>query len=145
MRRAFSVQHGHTPVQQAIYSAMWSTAMKQPDGSRIIQIGYGHLAHRTGLHKSTICRNIRRLQSNYSIELVESANPAQAAGATYRVNSFRVILQRRREAHLDWISRPGHFRPGPTPAPNEHRNANVSLGRSSNGTIDIFEGHYSIN
>ena len=113
LRKASSVQHGHTPVQQTIYTVMWAEGRLQPDGSRIVQVGYEHLARLTGLHKTTISRNLRSLQVKFSIEALQPANPVARIGTTYRVNSYRAILERRREARLDWISRPGHFHPGP--------------------------------
>jgi hypothetical protein len=109
IRRATTVQEGHTLAEHALFSTMWNAAKPLGDGSRSIQAGYRKLAGASGLSVGAVKRNLKTLENKYSILLTKSEIRSTSTGRTYLVRTFQQILQRRRDAGLTHISRRGHF------------------------------------
>jgi hypothetical protein len=114
IRKASTVQDGHTLAQQAIYSAMWNNAQEVLTDSRIYQGGLGRLATLAGLHPRTVARNIPVLIRNLSVEVIQKADCREHLGTTYQVYGYSKILLRRKEAGLVAIASRGNFVTGPT-------------------------------
>ena len=102
--RARTVQDGHTVWEQQIYEALWREAT--PSGgpeSREIAIGYRHIAKLTRLGLNTVQRNMRTLVDKLALEPVGKYDSDTRTPKTYRVYSYRAILERRAAAGLEWV------------------------------------------
>jgi hypothetical protein len=105
--RATRVQDGHSYAEQAIYEAMWSTVPSLLDDGtdeyRIVQIGYDRLARLTQMSWVSVKANLRSLDKKLALEVIATENSASREGKTYKVYSNAVILERRRNAGLEWV------------------------------------------
>jgi len=101
--RANTVQDGHTIWEQAIYDALWRQATPVAADYRELAIGYRHIAALTGLGLKTIQRNMKGLAHKLTLEPVGRYDPDTRTPKTYRIYSFRAILDRRRAAGLEWV------------------------------------------
>jgi hypothetical protein len=94
IRRCTVAQDGHTLGEEALYQALWNNARPEGRESRVITVGWrGMSAHAQKL--------IRKL----AIEVIGGYNVPEQIGTTYRVHSYRAILERRRKAGLEWVVR----------------------------------------
>ena len=103
--KAKIVQDAHTVWEQTLYDALWTAAAGDPNGPKTICAGYRTLAAQTRLGDETIERNLRSLEEKLAIEPIAGENSHTNTGRTYRVYSFREILERRRAAGLEWVIR----------------------------------------
>ncbi len=100
--RAVTAQDGHTVWEQTVYAYLWSKAAGNGE-ARTISAGYRTLAAQVGLSDKGVMLNLRSLEAKLSIETLMDPGPRQAR--TYRVYSYRLILDRRRAAGLEWVIR----------------------------------------
>jgi hypothetical protein len=103
--KAKIVQDAHTVWEQTLYDALWTAAAGDPNGPKTICAGYRTLAAQTRLGDKTIKRNLRSLEEKLAIEPIAEENSHTNTGRTYRVYSFREILERRRARGLEWVIR----------------------------------------
>jgi hypothetical protein len=71
----------------------------------LVSIGYERLAEAARLHWTNVKKNLRNLEAKLAIEAIAPENSGQRIGKTYRVYSYRAILERRRNAGLVWYRR----------------------------------------
>lgn len=83
----------------------WNLASSDPNGPKTVSAGYRTLATQTRLGDKTIKRNLRSLEAKLAIEAIVDENSHTNTGRTYRIYSFRQILERRRAAGLEWVVR----------------------------------------
>jgi hypothetical protein len=102
---ARTAQDGHSLGEQAVYYALWSAADPETAESRLVSIGYERLADAARLHWTNVKKNLRNLETKLAIEAIAPENSGQRIGKTYRVYSYRAILERRRNAGLIWYRR----------------------------------------
>lgn len=106
VRKARTVQDGHSMAEQQIYDTLWREARTSAtDEYREITIGYRALADHARLHRNTVDRNLASLQEKLAIEITKAEDRAGNIGRTYRVYGFRSVLERREAAGLVWIIR----------------------------------------
>src|SRR5690349_21413635 len=70
-----------------------------------ISAGYRTLANKTRMGDKTIKRNLRSLEEKLAIEAIAAEETYTNTGRTYRVYSYRAILERRKKARLEWVIR----------------------------------------
>lgn len=99
---ARTVQDAHTRSEQQLYLALWNSANGNTD-SRITQAGNAHLMTATGLSVNQLRRNLASLVAKLAIECMHGGDYTTAR--TWRVHSYRSILERRRAACLTWVLR----------------------------------------
>jgi hypothetical protein len=108
IRKALLVEDGHSLAEQAVYEALWQAASPvaaEEDAGRTIRIGYQRLAQVTRLSWVSVKANLRSLERKLAIEVIASENSATREGKCYLVHSRTVILDRRRQAGLEWVRR----------------------------------------
>lgn len=108
IRRATMVEDGHSLAEQAVYEVLWQAASPLSDledADRTIRIGYHRLAQMTRLSWVSVKANLRTLERKLAIEVTGSENSATREGKCYLVYSRSSILERRKEAGLEWVRR----------------------------------------
>ena len=103
--RARLVQDAHTIWEQTLYEVLWNGGSGDPNGPKVICAGYRTLAAQTRLGDKTIKRNLRSLEEKLAIEPIAAEQTHTSTGRTYRIYSFRQILERRRQVGLEWVIR----------------------------------------
>ena len=125
--RATRVQDGHSYAEQAIYEAMWSSVPSLLDDGtdeyRIVQIGYDRLARLAQMSWVSVKANLRSLEKKLAIEVIATENSASREGKTYKIYSNAVILERRRNAGLEWVRKTRGVKLISTPAEYKTRTA----------------------
>jgi hypothetical protein len=102
---ARTAEDGHSLGEQALYSALWNAAEPQPDGSRIICIGWRGMSQIARLDPKNAKLNTRSLIEKLTLECIGREDSETRTGRTYRVFSPGAIVTRRREAGLEWVVR----------------------------------------
>ena len=107
--RATRAQDGHSYTEQAVYEKLWTAAPTRLDDGiesyRVVQIGYDRLARLTQLSWVSVKANLRSLEKKLALEVIAGENSASREGKTYRVYAYHVILERRRQAGLEWVQK----------------------------------------
>jgi hypothetical protein len=103
--RARTVQDGHTVWEQSIYESLWREATPAVGQEhRLIAIGYRHIAALTTLGLKTIQRNMKSLERKLTLEPIGRYDSDTKSPKTYKVYSYKAILERRKDAGLEWVS-----------------------------------------
>ena len=106
IRPAVAVEDGHSLAEQAVYEALWKAAAPEGSGAdRVLRIGYHRLAKMTRLSWVSVKSNLRTLEKKLAIEITGSENSATREGKSYRIYSKPAILERRKQAGLDFVRR----------------------------------------
>ncbi len=108
IRKANKVEDGHSLAEQAVYEALWqagSPVSAMADADRTIRIGYQRLAQLTRLSWVSVKANLRTLEKKLAIEVTGCENSATREGKSYLVYSHPAILERRKQAGLEWVRR----------------------------------------
>jgi hypothetical protein len=102
------MEDGHSLAEQAVYDSLWEAALPvdgEMNEDRTIRIGYHRLAQLTRLSWVSVKNNLRSLERKLAIEVTGSENSATREGKCYRIYARQTILERRREAGLEWVRR----------------------------------------
>jgi hypothetical protein len=108
IRKAALAEDGHSLAEQAVYEVLWQAASPAgdvADADRTIRIGYHRLAQMTRLSWVSVKANLRTLERKLAIEVTGSENSATREGKCYLVYSRSSILERRKQAGLEWVRR----------------------------------------
>lgn len=108
IRKCVLAQDAHSQGEDALFSAMWSAAKPDPadpTGSRTLRIGYAELAQKSRMHRSNVRINIGGLRAKLAIEVLDEHDSRDVTPRTYRLYSFKEILERRRVAGLEYVIR----------------------------------------
>jgi hypothetical protein len=112
VRKALTVEDGHSLAEQAVYEALWKVALpvQRNNGEalsedRTARIGYHRLAQMTRLSWVSVKANLRSLEKKLAIEVTGSENSATREGKCYRVYSRQAILERRERYGLVLVRR----------------------------------------
>lgn len=105
--RCFSAQDGHSFAEERLYNALWHSrhALIESDETRLITVGWDLMSKLAGMTPRNAKENCLRLIQKLAVEKVESHRSEERIGTTYRLYSYNLILQRRRRAGLEWITR----------------------------------------
>lgn len=102
--RATRVEHGHTPGERIILQSLWNKAIGN-DRERTIRIGYDRLATLASVNWKTARACLRSLEQKLAIETLEPENSNSREGRLYRIYGFDLILERRKQAGLEWVQK----------------------------------------
>jgi hypothetical protein len=108
IRKATMAEDGHSLAEQAVYEVLWQAAAPvsdQADADRTMRIGYHRLAQMTRLSWVSVKANLRTLERKLAIEVTGCENSATREGKCYLVYSRSSILERRKQAGLEWVRR----------------------------------------
>jgi hypothetical protein len=98
------VEHGHTPGERLILQALWTKAAGN-DRQRTIRIGYDRLANIASVNWKTARACLRSLEKKLAIETLEPEDSNSREGRLYRIYGFDLILERRKQAGLEWVQK----------------------------------------
>lgn len=100
-------QDGHSPVEQSIYDAMYrhQRAQVEPDGSRVVPLGYADLSYLCRVSRKSIRVNVQSLLDKFAIEICGDFSATDRAPKSYRVLGYSTILERRRALGMAYIVR----------------------------------------
>lgn len=105
MRRAKSVQDGHTSNEQRLYEYLWIHGDPYDDVSRRVSIGFRTLAEKIRMARASAQKNVRALVQKLAIEVIEDFDVTSSRAPTYRVFNDAEILRRREIAGMTWYVR----------------------------------------
>jgi len=105
IRRCAATHEGHSLGEEVLYQALWKAADPESSESRTIVIGWRGMSQLCRMTPKNCKINTQRLIRKLALEVLSPYNTPESIGTTYRVYSDQVILQRRREAGLEWVVR----------------------------------------
>lgn len=105
LHRCSTVQDGHSANEQLLYEMLWRSAKAVNPDERLLSISREDMASQTRITVRNVKGVVDRLIEKLAIEKAIESNSFIRAAATYRVYSYRAILERRRSAGLEWVTR----------------------------------------
>lgn len=105
VHRCSTVQDGHSANEQLLYEMLWRSAKPANADERLLSISREDMASQTRVTVRNVKGVLDRLIEKLAIEKAIESNSFVRAAATYRVYSYRAILDRRRKAGLEWVTR----------------------------------------
>ena len=103
--RCTLAQHGHSHTEEALYQILWRSGNPETDDTRLAMMGYGEIAKRLRLSFNNAKLACRRLIVKLAIEETAREVSDKSLGKTYRVFSYRRILERRQATGMEWVIR----------------------------------------
>ena len=105
LKKVNTVQGGNTQGENNLHSAMWRSGRRRQEesGARILTMGWDRMANAACVSPNTAKVNCRALIRKLAMEVVAGPIPNRRIGTTYRVFSFKQILERRRKAGLTHV------------------------------------------
>jgi hypothetical protein len=103
--RCTLAQDGHSHTEEALYQVLWRSGKPETDETRLSVMGYGEMSKRVRLSFNNTKAACHRLIAKRAIEEVAREVSDKRQGKTYRVFSYRAILERRKAAGLEWVIR----------------------------------------
>jgi cell wall assembly regulator SMI1 len=105
VHRCYRAQDAHSHGENQLYAALWHAGVPDgPETKRVI-MGWDRMARQAGMSDKAAKRNLKQLRDKLAVELLEVENSATRTGRTYRIYSFRAILERRNAAGLHFVVR----------------------------------------
>jgi len=95
-------QDGHTHAEETVYKTLWEDTTP---ADRTVRMGYAELAARTRLSRKTVGRLLQSLKAKLAIETLDEHRSMDLVPKNYRVYSYKEILDRRREAGMEYVIR----------------------------------------
>ena len=105
IRRCATTHDGHSLGEEVLYQALWKAAGAESADTRTIVIGWRGMSQLCRMTPKNCKINTQRLIRKLALEVLSPYNTPESIGTTYRVFSDQAILQRRREAGLEWVVR----------------------------------------
>ena len=108
VRRCVLAQDGHSLGEEAIYQILWKMGepdRDMPQGARTVRAGAAEISLRANMAKKNVRQNISRLYEKLAIEILEDFETVSSRPRLYRIYSYKQILERRREAGLEYVLR----------------------------------------
>jgi DnaA N-terminal domain len=111
--KANLAQDGHSLGEQAVYEVLWREG--KPDklrtepedlwAARYVSLGYAEVAAKVRINKKSAKLNLQRLIEKQAIEVTSEYIKETSCPRTYRVLSYREIVDRRKRAGMVWVVR----------------------------------------
>jgi hypothetical protein len=108
IRKCVLAQEGHSLGEEAIYQLLWRSGKPEtndPVGARIIRLGSAEIGVKINMSKKNVRQNIARLYEKLALEISENFETSNSQARTYRVFSYKQILERRRAAGMEYVLR----------------------------------------
>lgn len=108
VRRCVLAQDAHSLGEEAIYQVLWRTGKPEstdPNGSRTVRLGSAEIGFKVNMSKKNVRQNIARLFEKLAIQIIQNFETSISQARTYRVFSYKQILERRRAAGLEYVLR----------------------------------------
>jgi hypothetical protein len=98
-------QDGHSHTEEALYQVLWRSGKTESDDTRLAVMGYGEMAKRLRLSFNNTKYACQRLIAKMALEEVAREVSDIRQGKTYRVFSYKAILERRKACGMEWVIR----------------------------------------
>ena len=107
VRRAVLAQDGHSSGEEVLYQSLWNCRYARPEAkeTRLVTIGWKAMAKLARMTPRNTRRNCQSLIEKLALEQLSEENSRESIGRTYRLFSYKAILERRRAAGLEWVTR----------------------------------------
>src|ERR1051326_8645965 len=107
VRRALLAQDGHSSGEEVLYQSLWNCRYARPEAkdTRLVTIGWKAMAKLARLTPRNTRRNCQSLIDKLAMEQLSGENSRESIGRTYRLFSYKAILERRRAAGMEWVTR----------------------------------------
>jgi hypothetical protein len=103
VRRARTVQDGHSAGEQCLFAALWHEARKTENLEyRLITMGWNRMGRLANLKPQNVRLACGRLIAKLAVEMVVGEDSAKHTGRTYRVYSYPNVVERRIAAGMEW-------------------------------------------
>ena len=103
--RCILAQDGHSHTEEALYQVLWRSGKQESDDTRLTVMGYGEMSKRVRLSFNNTKAACHRLIAKLAIEETAREISDRRQGKTYRVFSYRAILDRRKTSGMEWVIR----------------------------------------
>jgi hypothetical protein len=107
VKRIVHAEEALTPVEQAVYDALWGDADKGQEPHRLAQMGYSELAKRSRVSKRSIQSVIDRLLEKRFIEIHRHADITCRKPTVYRVLGYAAVMKFLQDSGRDYAVRTG--------------------------------------
>lgn len=116
IHRCYKAQDGHSPGENQLYGVLWHLGVLDGPDTKRITMGHIRLAQAANLSDKAVKRCLAQLVDKLAIEVMADEISASRTGHTYRIHSFKSILERRSAAGLRCVVRDKgvRFVPDPT-------------------------------
>ena len=84
---------------------LWRSGKQESDDTRLTVMGYGEMSKRVRLSFNNTKAACHRLIAKLAIEEAAREVSDKRQGKTYRVFSYRAILDRRKASGMEWVIR----------------------------------------
>jgi hypothetical protein len=101
--RCVLAQDGHSHGEEALYQILWKAGKPETEETRTIAMGYGEMSKRIRLSFNNTKATCLRLIQKLAIEEIAHEVSYERIGKTYRIFSYKVILERRRASNMEWV------------------------------------------
>ena len=101
--RCVLAQDGHSHGEEALYQILWKAGKPETEETRTIAMGYGEMSKRIRLSFNNTKATCLRLIQKLAIEEIAHEVSYERIGKTYRIFSYKVILERRRANNMEWV------------------------------------------
>ena len=107
VRRAVLAQDGHSSGEEVLYQSLWNSkyARQEAKDTRLVTIGWKAMSKLARMTPRNTRRNCQSLIDKLAMEQLSDENSRESIGRTYRLFSYKAILERRRAAGMEWITR----------------------------------------
>ena len=107
VRRAVLAQDGHSSGEEVLYQSLWNCryARVEAKETRLVTIGWKAMAKLARMTPRNTRRNCQSLIDKLAVEQLSEENSRESIGRTYRLFSYKAILERRRAAGMEWVTR----------------------------------------
>ena len=105
VHRCYKAQDAHSNGENQLYAALWHAgALDGPDAKRIT-IGWDRMARSAGMSDKAAKRNLTQLIEKLAVDLIAAEDSFSRTGRTYRIHSFKAILEKRNAAGLLFVTK----------------------------------------
>src|SRR5262249_3225921 len=107
VHRAVLAQDGHSHTEQLLYDILWRSAKSanQGDAYRLVQIPQSELAAAVRMTTKNLRIALDRLVDKLAIEELRTFDRGTRVARTWKVYSYKSILERRKAAGMEWVIR----------------------------------------
>ena len=134
LRRAVLAQDGHSAGEEILYQALWNSRYARQDSkeTKLVSMGWKAMSKLARLTPRNTKRNCQSLIAKLALEQLSDENSRESIGRTYRLFSYKAILERRRAAGLEWVMRSrGVVFAGAPPPPAPEPPVRIVAGRTA--------------
>lgn len=105
IHRCLSAQDAHSLGEEALYQMLWREGKQETPETRIVAIGWKQMSKKVQLTDKNAKHNTQKLIQKLAIEVVANEDSRSRTPRTYRVYSCPAVLDRRRSAGFQYVTK----------------------------------------